>query len=106
MIAVGEDLLKDVTTRLVSEFNPEQIWLFGSYAWGTPTIDSDLDLLVVVPQNNERPAERMRRALRCLRGLDISKDILVQTRAEFDRYQSVKASLTHKILHQGRKLYG
>ncbi len=106
MIAVSHDLLEEVTERLVAEFHPEQIWMFGSHAWGVPTADSDLDPIVIVPESNEPPAQRMRRALRCLRGLDIPKDILVQTRAEFDRYRDVRASLTYKIVHQGHKLYG
>lgn len=106
MKAVSQDLLDEVTRRLVAEFQPEQIWLFGSYAWGTPHEDSDVDLMVVVPQSEERPARRMQRALRCLRGLGVSKDVLVQTRAEFERYQGVVSALAHKIIHQGRKLYG
>ena len=36
--------------RLAAEFDPEQIILFGSHAWGTPTEDSDIDLLVIVPR--------------------------------------------------------
>lgn len=106
MIAVSQNLLEEVTDRLVAEFQPEQIWIFGSQAWGVPTVDSDLDLMVIVSESHEPPAQRMRRALRCLRGLDISKDVLVQTRDEFDRYRNVRASLTYKIVHQGRRLYG
>ena len=41
-------LLEEITRRLVAEFQPEQIFLFGSHAWGRPTADSDLDLLVVL----------------------------------------------------------
>jgi predicted nucleotidyltransferase len=39
-------LLEKAVERLKSEFLPEQIWLFGSHAWGTPTDDSDVDLMV------------------------------------------------------------
>ena len=39
--------------RLVAEFEPERVILFGSYAWGTATEDSDVDLLVVVPDSFE-----------------------------------------------------
>ncbi|MFN9942773.1 MAG: nucleotidyltransferase domain-containing protein, partial [bacterium] len=38
------DLLDDITQRLVSALNPEQVILFGSYAYGEPTEDSDVDL--------------------------------------------------------------
>src|SRR6266571_7050671 len=40
--------------RAIAErFQPEKIILFGSYAYGTPTPDSDVDLLVVMPTNNQ-----------------------------------------------------
>ena len=99
-------LLEEAVERLKSEFQPEQIWLFGSHAWGRPTEDSDVDLMVIVPSSNERPIRRMQRAQRCLRGIAFAKDVLVNTRPEFDRYRHLKASLSHKIVEQGRKLYG
>jgi predicted nucleotidyltransferase len=99
-------LLEEAVERLKSEFQPEQIWLFGSHAWGAPTEDSDVDLMVIVPSSNERPIRRMQRAQRCLRGIGFAKDVLVNTRPEFDRYRHLKASLSHKIVEEGRKLYG
>jgi len=99
-------LLEQAVERLKSEFQPEQIWLFGSHAWGAPTEDSDVDLMVIVPSSDERPIRRMQRAQRCLRGIGFAKDVLVNTRPEFDRYRHLTASLSHKILQQGRKLYG
>ncbi len=45
MKAVSHELLAEMTRRLVAEFQPEQIILFGSHAWGTPNEDSDVDLL-------------------------------------------------------------
>jgi len=98
--------LEKAVERLKSEFQPEQIWLFGSHAWGTPTEDSDVDLMVIVPSSDERPIRRMQRAQRCLRGIGFAKDVLVNTRPEFDRYRHLPASLSHKIFEKGRKLYG
>ena len=40
-------LLRQITRRIVDEFQPERIVLFGSYAYGKPTINSDIDILVV-----------------------------------------------------------
>jgi predicted nucleotidyltransferase len=104
--ALDDALLQTATQRLVTEFQPEQIWLFGSHAWGTPNEDSDVDLMVIVPSSNERPIRRMQRAHRCLRGIGFAKDVLVNTRSEFDRYRHLTASLSHRIFQQGRKLYG
>ncbi len=104
--SIQPGLLEEAVERLKSEFQPEQIWLFGSHAWGTPSEDSDVDLMVIVPSSEERPIRRMQRAQRCLRGIGFAKDVLVNTRAEFDRYRHLTASLSHKISEQGRKLYG
>lgn len=106
MTTIPQDLLDKAIERLKAEFQPEQIYLFGSHAWGTPHEDSDVDLMVIVPQSEERAIRRMQRAHRCLRGLRMSKDVFVQTREEFDRYKDLCASLQHQILQQGRKLYG
>jgi predicted nucleotidyltransferase len=98
-------LLEAVVERLKAEFQPEEIYLFGSHAWGAPTDDSDVDLMVIVQDSTERGIQRMQRAHRCLRGMRFAKDILVNTRDEFDRYRHLKAALSHKIFAQGKKLY-
>src|SRR2546425_1888753 len=106
MKTLDEALIQTATQKLVAEFQPEQIWLFGSHAWGTPTEDSDIDLLVVVPDSDEAPIRRSQRAHRCLRGLRMPKDVLVETRREVDRGKAVATSLENEILRHGRRLYG
>lgn len=90
MKQLDEVLLSEMTARLVSQFDPDQIILFGSHAWGSPSTDSDIDLLVIVPDSQERPAARMRRALACLEGLNVAKDVLVRTRQETERYRKAE----------------
>jgi uncharacterized protein len=106
MQALEQSILDEMVRRLVAEFRPEKIILFGSCAWGEPTEDSDIDLFVIVPESDERPVHRMQRAHHCLGGLGVSKDILVKTRAEADRYRHVRASLEYKVFNEGRVLYG
>jgi predicted nucleotidyltransferase len=106
MKIIPQDLLEEAVERLVAEFDPEEIYLFGSHAWGIPTEDSDVDLLIIVSESQERPIWRMRRAHRCLSDLDFSKDIFVQTRREFERYQHLPVSIQYEILRRGKKLYG
>ncbi len=106
MNTITEDLLDEVTNHLVVEFNPEEVWLFGSHAWGQPDEGSDLDLLLIVPHSNETPVQRAQRAHRCLSGMGIAKDVIVKTRAEVERFRNVRGSLTSLILEQGRKIYG
>jgi uncharacterized protein len=59
---LDKNLLETVTQRLVAEFQPEQVWLYGSHAWGNPHEDSDVDLFVVVPDSDETPIRRSQRA--------------------------------------------
>jgi predicted nucleotidyltransferase len=103
---LDDDLLRTVTQRLVAEFQPDQVWLYGSHAWGHPHEDSDVDLFVVVPHSDETPIRRSQRAHRCLRGLRMPKDVLVETRQEVDRVKELKTSLENTILSRGRRLYG
>ena len=106
MNAAYEDLLETATQRLVAEFQPEEIYLFGSHAWGTPDQDSDIDLMVIVPQSEERPIRRDQRAQRCLGRLPVSADVLVRTRHEVNRVRELQGSLTHEVMQKGRKIYG
>jgi len=104
--AISQDLLGEATRRLADEFHPEEIWLFGSHAWGQPDDDSDVDLMVIVRHSDDRAIKRMQRAHQCLTGIGFPKDVLVPTRAEVDRYKHLRASLFHQVLTKGRKLYG
>lgn len=106
MKTVSNELLAEMTRRLVAEFQPEEVILFGSHAWGIPNEDSDVDLLVIVSHSDEKPAQRAMRGHRCLRGLLVPTDILVKTRADVERYRHVRASLERKMLEDGRVLYG
>lgn len=100
-----ESLLAEAIQRLVHEFQPEQIFLFGSRAWGKPNEDSDLDLLVVVTSSDEKPTQRAVRAYHSLAGIPTSIDVLVKTRAEVERFRHVYASLEAEILERGKIIY-
>lgn len=105
MKTIDSKLLEEIVRRLVAEFQPEQIILFGSHAWGTPDEDSDLDLLVIVAESDLRPIQRDVQAHLSLSGLGVPKDILVKTRAEVERFRQVYASLEAEILERGKVLY-
>lgn len=102
---INEQLLQEITSRLVQALQPEQVYLFGSHAWGSPVEGSDIDLYVIVPESDERPLQRARRALACLDDLRVAKDVLVRTRAEVEKYRQVYASLESQVLEKGRVLY-
>ncbi len=101
MRPVTTELLQEITRRLVEQFQPEQVILFGSHAWGTP----DVDLLVIVSHSDLSDYERAVLGHQCLSGLDIPKDVVVRTRAEFEFFRPVRAALEHRIAEQGKILY-
>ena len=51
------EAIKIIVDKIISEYKPKKIILFGSYAYGTPTEDSDIDLLIV-KDTDERPIDR------------------------------------------------
>ncbi len=101
-----EETLNQIKNNLEREFKPESIFLFGSYAWGNPDKNSDLDLLVIVEESQLPPARRASIAYRCLRNIPYPLDVLVKTRKEVDKYSNVPASLEYKILNKGKLIYG
>lgn len=101
-----EQILADLTKRLVEEFAPEQIFLFGSYVWGKPHPDSDLDVFVIVSHSELSPAKRASRAYRRLRDIPYPLDILVKTRHEVNKFSAIPTALEYQILHRGKLLYG
>jgi len=105
MSKLAPDLMAEISRRLVAEFDPDQIILFGSHAWGMPGQDSDVDLLVIVPATDERPAARAARAHRCLRSIPLPMDLIVKSRDEMARSARVPASLEAEILDRGKVLF-
>jgi len=105
MKTVSPEIINKMVQRLVKEFSPEKIILFGSYAWGNPDTNSDIDLFIIVSESDDSPAQRAIRAHRCLRGLNIPKDILVKTRQEVEKFIRVYASLEAQVLDEGKILY-
>ncbi len=103
---IKKEIIEEVKNRLVKTYNPIAIYLFGSYAWGTPTEDSDLDLLIVVDKINEkRSLDCIRIGHRALFGMGISKDIIVQAKEVFERKSNEITTLEYKIKKEGKVLY-
>ena len=96
------NLIKDT---LVAVYDPLQIYLFGSYAWGIPTDDSDLDLLIVISRSTKHSYERAIKGYHALCKMTISKDILVFTKKEFDKFSNDITTLSYKTKCDGKLLY-
>lgn len=98
--------ITEITDTIVREFQPEKIILFGSWAWGTPGPDSDVDLFIV-KESNERRIERERALRKKLYGRRFPPmDLLVYTPSEVQRRISFEDPFVTQILTRGRVLYG
>ncbi|MCY3017929.1 MAG: nucleotidyltransferase domain-containing protein [Planctomycetota bacterium] len=108
MVQADEKLLAQMVAALVQDIQPERIYLFGSYAQGRATADSDVDLLVVedAPFGEGRSRwSELWRIRRALAAFGLPKDILVYSVDEVKRW---RGSLNHIIGHcvrEGRLLY-
>jgi predicted nucleotidyltransferase len=98
-------VIEIVKDKLVEAYQPETIYLFGSFAWGNPDEESDIDLLVIIEHSDEKPYRRARIGIEFLSGLKIPKDILVYTREEFENLAQDFSTLCHKVKKEGIKLY-
>lgn len=102
---INNTTISEVVKRLVETYKPLEIYLFGSYAWGHPTEESDLDLLVVVDQSLEKNYKRPLLGHAALRELMISKDIIVFTKKEFEDRCNDETTLSFKIKKEGKRVY-
>jgi predicted nucleotidyltransferase len=102
---MDKQLIRLAVKKLVEAYEPKAVFIFGSFAWGTPGPGSDLDLLVVVEHSEETPYNRILKGLKSLRGLKIPRDVLVYTKDEFEDLAKDRASLCYKIKHEGIKAY-
>ena len=100
------EVLNEVVERLVQGLHPEQIYLFGSQARNQAEEGSDIDLLVVVPTSDLPRHRREALSYDLLWGLKMPVDVIVLTRAEFQRASRVKTSLASTVQAEGKLLYG
>ncbi|MBA4408398.1 MAG: DNA polymerase subunit beta [Odoribacter sp.] len=84
--------------------NPLKIILFGSYAYGTPNADSDLDICVVKKEVKSKSKEKKEIRER-LKELLIAKDILVSSFEEYEFYKTQFGSVFMDIEKKGKLLW-
>jgi uncharacterized protein len=99
-MTINAEMITEVTRRLVAELNPEEIILFGSYAWGTPNKYSDLDICIIV-NDDILEFDRIEwgvRALSALEYLMVDVDVMIKTRSDVETFKTVLAYLARKTL--------
>lgn len=99
-----EKKLKEIADKTAKEYQPEKIILFGSYAWGTPTEDSDLDLFIVKETEDIRQTTREINSSIFPRLFPI--DLLVYTPEKVKKsINEYKNLFIEDILRHGKVLY-
>lgn len=95
--------IRQMCRRIAEAFRPERIILFGSYAYGQPTLESDVDLLVVMPYEGSRfeQAQKIRRRL----NLALPLDLLVYTPERLRYRLEIGDSFMHEIVKGGKVMY-
>ena len=105
---MNDETLAGMVERIVSEVDPEQVYMFGSRARGTATELSDLDILVVErdPFGRERSRRReMARLWRLLAEYRVPKDILVYSSEEVRHWRGARNHVIAHALREGRLLH-
>ena len=98
-----EALKKEIVERL-KPLNPEKIILFGSYAYGNPSEDSDLDVCVVQKDYDKKYNEKIK-IREALKDIKISKDILNPKLDEYEFYKNENGSVYKDISEKGMVLW-
>ena len=95
--------IKDFGRRLGREFKPRKVVLFGSYAYGNPRPDSDVDLLVVMPLTGNPVDKSVEMRLKLRPSFPV--DLLVRTPAKIRQRLAIGDGFIRDILNRGKVLY-
>jgi predicted nucleotidyltransferase len=101
---VDQKTLDEIIRRIVDVAQPKKIILFGSAATGRMGPDSDLDLLIIMPDgiHRRRTAQTIYSSLK---GLGLAKDIVVATEGDVHNYGDNPSLVLCPALREGRELY-
>jgi predicted nucleotidyltransferase len=103
MSMISRDVIKRYVKRLASEVKPMKIVLFGSYAYGRPKPDSDVDLLVIMPTRRRAVYESAR--IQCAVPAPFPLDLLVRTPEQIRKRVALGDSFMREITASGKVLY-
>ena len=90
--------------RIVAEFDPDKIILFGSHARGQAGPDSDVDLLVVMPVKGSKRAKQLE-IRTVVRDVHVPKDIIVSRTEEFQWRKDIVGTIEYPAAREGKTLY-
>jgi predicted nucleotidyltransferase len=97
------DQIKNLCQQIVENFNPQKIILFGSYAYGKPNADSDVDLLVVMPFEGRDSQKAIE--IRTKIQTTVPLDLLVRTSEQIQTRIEMEDFFMREINEKGKVLY-
>lgn len=100
---VTSEQIEELSRRIVEEFRPQRIVLFGSYATGAPTPDSDVDLLVIMPFEGKPVFQSVQIRMKTRPPFPV--DLLVRTPDMIRRRLEMGDTFLRDILTSGKVLY-
>ena len=103
-MGVDQTLISEIVRRILSVAQPDKIILFGSAATGNMTRDSDIALLIVEPQINDRRDEYVR-IRRSLGGMEYPFDIMFITTQWFEDSKDVVGGIAYPANKYGKVIY-
>ncbi len=101
-----EKKIKEIMDKIINEFKPEKVILFGSYAWGNPKKDSDVDLLIIKEDPTKNTREMAIDLEKILIKRNVPLDLLVYKPEQLKKRLALKDVFLSKIISQGKTLYG
>ena len=99
-------IIESAKDKLVAVYHPLAIYLFGSYAWGEPNKDSDLDFMIILNDEDQLERPESYGGYLALADLEMPKDILVNRKSNFLKRSGHPSTLQYKILKEGISVYG
>ncbi len=96
--------IQRMVNRIVKEFQPERVILFGSHARGEGGPDSDVDLLIVMPVEGSKRDKAIEIGV-ALHDVRIPKDIIVTTPEEFEWRKEIAGTIERPAVMEGMTLY-
>jgi uncharacterized protein len=96
--------IESMVRRIVQEFRPFRVILFGSCARGEAGPDSDVDLLIVMPVKGPKHRKQVEIRL-ALRDIRVPKDIIVTTPEDFAWRKDVVGTIEYPAAREGKVLY-
>ncbi|MGB2762194.1 MAG: nucleotidyltransferase domain-containing protein [Minisyncoccales bacterium] len=97
--------IKRITRQIVEKYKPEKIILFGSFAWGKPTKDSDVDLFIIKKSKKKRLEREYELRMKLLGNKFPPMDLLIYTPKEVARRFEIGDFFIRDIFKTGKILY-